>query len=414
MIARFSIFTESPIYIPIDANLAPFMLVREGRRVRVFPPRQAAISPEALRSLDPAAFGSKVEGLRAATQPVVARHVLLNDGHVYRANLLVIDFFGDEFDRRADSEGVVVGEGPQTDPPLELAFAVANEILTKIRVLSRAQEVKPVRGSMTFWRLDYLDDREERLPRVEGLLRTKVATQVRFQVAALTRALWGSVTGLPDDFTDHTWDALLLDAEALLPDVGPAIAVANASLEIFSTWAIDQLQTENQFAPDGLWDWIFHRGDWYQNPSVEDRYDVLLKLMTGKSLKDEAQLWEGFKHLRKARNTFSHQGRPMIGNAEVSEAKAAELIAKAKAIVGWVEDLLPRRVRRPKHEEENRFQFIHFISDPPLTGIDALGSGTTTASGDLGGAFVIDAGLPVSPDPDSDDPDDMGSRAADP
>ena len=64
---------------------------------------------------------------------------------------------------------------------------------------------------------------------------------------------------------------------------------------------------------------------------------------------------------RKARNKFSHEGKPLIGNQEVTREQATELIAKAKAIVAWVERLLPEEARTPKSPFESTLNTVHTI-----------------------------------------------------
>jgi hypothetical protein len=77
-------------------------------------------------------------------------------------------------------------------------------------------------------------------------------------------------------------------------------------------------------------------------------HDLLLRVMTGHSLKEEGRLWEAFQNLRSARNAFAHEGRAVLGGVEVTPEKAAELIGHAKAIADWVERLLPVERKRPK------------------------------------------------------------------
>jgi hypothetical protein len=124
---------------------------------------------------------------------------------------------------------------------------------------------------------------------------------------------------------------LLLDAEAQLPDIDAAIALANAALEAFSKWLLDQLASLSTL-PEGLWDWMNHRGFFLKDPSVDDRFDPLLKVFTGRTLKEEVQLWKAYKDLRSARNSFSHRGKPVVDGKEVTVEHAAALVEGAS---GW-------------------------------------------------------------------------------
>jgi hypothetical protein len=119
---------------------------------------------------------------------------------------------------------------------------------------------------------------------------------LRFHATCVTQEVWDCIRSLPIDFSLHTWDALLLDAVSLLPDVAPAIVVANAALETFIPWALNQLHDGKKFPPK-LWSWIHNRGDWYKEPSVEDQFDTLLEVLSGRSLKEDKDLWEAFKNL---------------------------------------------------------------------------------------------------------------------
>jgi len=68
----------------------------------------------------------------------------------------------------------------------------------------------------------------------------------------------------------------------------------------------------------------------------------------GRSLKEEPVLWEGYRNLRAARNSFAHAGRAVIGTTEVSLEKAKDLLAKANSIVDWLEPSLPADFQWPR------------------------------------------------------------------
>jgi hypothetical protein len=71
-------------------------------------------------------------------------------------------------------------------------------------------------------------------------------------------------------------------------------------------------------------------------PSVADKFDVLLRAMTGHSLKEEAMLWQGFMRLKNARNDFVHQGK-----LTVTRAETGALLQNAWAITEKVKSWLP-------------------------------------------------------------------------
>ncbi len=346
MIARFAVDLETDIYVQCDAVFLPLRELQHGDYlVRIYPPQQAIIAPSDLSFTAPSSLNEIVQGLVPANPPNVSENVFVGGKRAFRANLLCIDFLKDYFVRNRSIDPIAA-----VDPPLRLVFSIANRVLAGLRVLSRGQKLKPLSETSTFWRVDYLNDQGEQLPVEEALFRTKCGGEFRWTLVSLPPPLWDAVSNLPHSFIHHTWDALLLDAEALLPDVGPAIAVANAALEAFVPWALDQLQESGTFAPPALWHYVFNRDDWYQNPSIVDQLGKFIMMMTGHDLKTEQKsLWEGLRNLRAARNAFSHDGKPMIGKSEVTVAKALKLIEKAKRIVDWVEALLPAHVQRPKY-----------------------------------------------------------------
>jgi hypothetical protein len=101
---------------------------------------------------------------------------------------------------------------------------------------------------------------------------------------------------------------LLLDAVGLLPDIGPALVLAATSLETLITDALDELSAGASAVPQSLWMWINDRGDYRKEPSVLEQYDALSKVFTGRSLRDEIELWEA---------PFVHGGKPPIERREV-------------------------------------------------------------------------------------------------
>jgi len=252
---------------------------------------------------------------------------------------LQIDFQKADFDRRSSE--------PNHDPSIQFAFAIANKFLAKIREVGGGIAIKPVRFDSAFWRIDYLTDDGEELAHNPDLFRRRVSTSISGRLAGVNEGVWSKVTTLPADFEPHTWNVLLLDAESLLPEVGASIVLAYSALETFISWSLDQLAPLSSIPPE-LWTWINDRDDWYKEPSVAEQYDQLLRIITGKSLKDELLLWEALQNLRRARNSFTHTGKPIIGGKEVTAAQAIQLIGQTKAIIDWVEKLLPEVLRRPR------------------------------------------------------------------
>jgi hypothetical protein len=90
--------------------------------------------------------------------------------------------------------------------------------------------------------------------------------------------------------------------------------------------------------------WITKRGFFLKEPSTDEQFDVLLKIFSGKSLKDEPTLWEAFRNLKEARNNFVHKGRAEIGGKPVTSDVASRLVASTRDIIRWTEKLIQRQV----------------------------------------------------------------------
>jgi hypothetical protein len=362
MIARFRLFLDFPVYVEDGSVFSTYTFERQCYGVRVLPLSQAKADPSELE-YSAEVWKQVVAALEPCDHPRYSEAIAINGRPSYKANLLTIDFVKKEFERGRPKEMKDV----YGDPTETLAFDVANEVIRTLRVLSRGPTMKAITPQSSFWRLDYLDDSEHELPRDESKVRQRHGSRFKFEISAMTPDLWRRMIDAEMTIGSHIWDALLLDAEALLTEIGPAIAVANTALEIFIPWALNQLvafkSTSDSAPPTAqgatdraaftpeLWEWPFNRGDWYQNPSVEDQYSVLLKALTGRSLKDNGNLWEGLTRLRRARNSFSHGGLPAIDRSRkiaVTKDEVTKLIDMAKSIINWVEELLPEPCRRPK------------------------------------------------------------------
>jgi hypothetical protein len=88
---------------------------------------------------------------------------------------------------------------------------------------------------------------------------------------------------------------------------------------------------------------------------VSEKFDILLRVFTGHSLKDELKLWQPYKELRSARNSLVHEGVAKIGTTPVDWGKTKELIIGAEKVIKWVEELLPAVRRRARTEAVGPF-----------------------------------------------------------
>lgn len=321
-----------------DDQPTPHEMVHEGFRMRVFPPYRGSLDLAALGPDSSAPLTELSDGLTPAEpQPIDANSVM--DGlRVVAANVLQIDVLADEFDRRMDTD---------QDPPDGPVFDVANNCLLRLRHLTRAQQIRMLDPSRTIRRVTYLNDDETELEPTDGLLRGFASGGRSISFMGLPPSLWDAAFDVPIGYTPSPSWTLLLDAFGLLPEVGPPIVLAYSAIETRTDSALDLLARAAGL-DERFWEWLTTReGKYYKEPSIAEKLDPLLRGVSGVSLKDDERLWEAFQNLRKARNTFAHQGVAKIGDVVVDEARTRELLVAASSIVDWVEALLPEDERRP-------------------------------------------------------------------
>lgn len=241
------------------------------------------------------------------------------------ANTLVLEVRKESFDRTADSP---------MDPPFDLLEAFANSFLIRYRHTQRAPHTLPLHQPYS-WHLEYLNDDGTELPQAEGLVSGHFARKSSVQYAAIGKSVWDAIHELSPAFSPPPWRTLLLDALNHLPALAPAIVLGATALEVFIASTLDAVAQHNN-TPTDIWVWINKRPDRRCEPSVEEQFDVLLKALTGHSLKDQLTLWEGFMQLKRARNTFVHEGKETLTRDEV-----AKLLQNAWSITEKVNSWLP-------------------------------------------------------------------------
>jgi hypothetical protein len=333
--SRFRIFLPFPLLLRADSQLLPYVVSQYEYEITINPPTPARL---ALADLDPLSSRPLVdilEQLVPMAQPEAVETVLIEGQPILRANLLQIDFRRTSFDRRP----------PDEPPPSELIFDVVNRTLAVLRNVLQATVIRPLAPDGALWRLDRLDDDGGELPNGAGLWRYSLGSVARADLLPVTEAVWGCVLGstpgyAPPAWADRGWGDLLLDAEALLPEVGPAIVLAHTCIETFIEHVLDDVADRAGVPPD-VFDWIMNRPR--RQPPLEDQLDSLLRAVTGRSLRDESRLWQGFQDLARARNSFVHGGQAIVdrGQRQVVTAElAAELIGRAREIVVWLAGFL--------------------------------------------------------------------------
>lgn len=359
MIARFRVMLPFKLSIPEGLDLNSYEIERNGYKIVVHPPIQAQlrIEPENVDLSVPAREVTRK--IVPATPQRPTALIKLNGSDTIQANLLELDFKkcgGHDFDREA-----------RDDPPYEIALEIVNSLLRRLRSVIQAPRIFPIGERALSARLVYLSDSGEELREQPDRIRVRARLHTQYHANALTKAIWEKTNSLPFEYRSATWENLLLDAELLLPHVGPALVLIAASIETAVSAVLNHLATKSA-VPDQLWQWIIDRGDYRKEPTVEEECDVLLSVLGGKSLKTDPKLWQSFMNIKSARNNFVHEGVPSItkkGKA-LSSAEISQLLDSAKQIIKFLEEFLPEILRRPITMEKTEFQLRREVGEGAL------------------------------------------------
>lgn len=316
MLARLHVLLPYVLAVPTGERFEIHEYELNGYKVRYYPPKRSDNQP-----------GDSPDEVQIDGVPAI------------QANVLHVDFAKDSFDRSEDRP---------CDPSYHVIGFVVNDFLTRLRYTTRAGQIRPVPFPQITWRLKYLNDDGTELEKQEGFVRMRGGWRQRLRTALLTVEVWNNLLQLPPNFEPPAWVMLLLDAKEALPEVGPAVVLAMTALEVLVSHSLDELAKESPI-PAPLWQWINDRGPLFKNPSTEDQYDLLLRILIGTSLKEDTELWNAFKNLKKARNTFAHGGVAKIGNTPIDVSEGAELINKATEIVAWIHSKLPQHLQWPEY-----------------------------------------------------------------
>jgi hypothetical protein len=73
-------------------------------------------------------------------------------------------------------------------------------------------------------------------------------------------------------------------------------------------------------------------------------------------LKEEVPLWEAFKNLKTARNSFVHEGVARVGGVEINFDKAKALIKSASEIISKVREWIPADLHWPEFKHEIKIE----------------------------------------------------------
>lgn len=352
MIARFSVLLPYTISIPVSAQLEAYSFDQHGYRVTIYPPCQAEIdSRQDIMDVIARIGVYDIQNKLIPRKPQEATDVFTCNGSpTVKANLIQIDFQKFEFDRREDLFAINDNLAEKGDPPAILAMEITNKFLDSIRAVTRCSRIMPLSFENALWHFRYLSDTGEVLEKQEGLIRGYTSSALSWHSIFIEDTVWKEIKARGPEYAPTSWDTLLLDAEALLPAIGAPLVLAQAALETLISTALNTL-AGNSNIPADLWKWINDRGDYRKAPSLEEQFDRLLKILTGKSLKDKNDLWEGFKNLKDARNSFVHKGIALIGKKELDRTGAKKLVLKAREIADWIETFLPPDLCHPQTPE---------------------------------------------------------------
>lgn len=331
MIARIHILLPFSLTVPEKENYPIYEYEVDEYHIRIFPPERS----------------------ERADSHTDAEDITINETIAFNADVLRIDFQKESFNRTETSE---------LDPPSELIKNVANGFLARLRYVANASKVKLIEFPNVNWNIRYLNDDDTELPQEKGYVRGKGGRKFQYSYVALNKEVWEDVHSILPGQQLPVWKTLLLDADSILPEVGPAIVLTFTALEVFISKTLDSIAASSELNND-LWEWINSRG-YLKDPSIKERYDFLSRHLIGKSIKENNDLWEPFKHLRKARNSFAHDGIAMIGDKTVTEEKARFFIIKANEIIDFIKNEIPEDLRWPEFKHEIKIQFSHMLIKP--------------------------------------------------
>ena len=316
MLARLFVLLPSAVTVPDGEQFPIYEYGDADYRVRVCPPRRSDRAPA----------------------PESGDQIKIDGVYAFQADALQIDFHKESFERGRESP---------CDPPEAVIGRAINSFLLRLRHVTRAGQIRPINFPFATWRLQYLNDDETELEKDEKLLRGRGTLSFSMSWVALNRQVWEDIHTLPVVYEPPPWEGLLLDAHVELPRVGPALVLAATALEVFVSHILDKLAALNG-VPTDLWTWINQRGDWLREPSTEEQYDSLLRILTRHSLKEDQRLWELFKNLKAARNSFVHEGVAKIGGDLVTNETAPKLIRAAAEIIAKIREWIPQELHWPE------------------------------------------------------------------
>lgn len=348
MLARVAVHLPESLWLPEGVQFEPFSDDYRGQRVLVHPPLQSGFE------VRPDGEGNfNVSDLYLLLTPVAHERVYpfvrMDGRYVNHANLLQIDFVRDSFERKS---------GSPPDPDREVIEAIVVNIVSRLRHVIGAPTFREFRLLNTFWTIRYLSDDGQELPEEVGLVRGRVNAPFKFTFTGLDDSSWNGVRGLAFDFQPQIWERLFLDAQYLLPEVGPALTLAIAAIE---TAADEMIRQQLPTDPD--------QAERLRRANrLGQRLDSVAKQLTGASLKEMPTLWDAFNQLRRARNASAHEGTPVLDGVKVDDQVALQMILAVRPVLDWIETRLPSNLRSRGDLHEPKWEWRSPVqSVPPVT-----------------------------------------------
>lgn len=344
MILRLTVQLPLVVFLPESSAVwDPGRFSLRDTEVVVYPPYKSRLDPAHLYGEHAIPLSRQPLQLARMENQPFDFHALYAGGPVVAADALRLDLHRADFDRDQGKANV------------ELAFEALNIWLERLRLTTFANALVPLRlDGPNPWLVEYLTDDEspafpERPPGF-GAQHAVVGMNI-------TPAVWERLNSVSIDPGAAAAAHLLMDARRISDHIGASIVLAYTAVETRIESALEVIARRRGVDTD-LWSWINNRSDIRARPSTEERWDVLLVALGSASLKSSQPLWEGFKELRRARNSFVHAGTAFLTgrNIAVTHEKAFELITRATQIVDWIEAQLPIENRRPPVEEVEGFE----------------------------------------------------------
>lgn len=320
-LAQIYILLRVPFYIPDGTLLDPIAYQQGGFVVRLKQPAESKWRMDASRT----SFGLQ-HLLPSSSRQLAA--VTFNG-----TKTMVCDLLSLEVDAATEAN---------IDSAIDAAFDVANRWLRTYRVGLGTHQVEFVGRSTNNWRAELISRRP-------GMIGTKTYGGVSIKVPPMpfiTADAWSGIKGLGEIYVPERWEELLTDAMGLMPAIGPASVLAYAALEIRIDTLADILARKVGIDPI-FWKWIRSR-PYLAQFTTEEIAKKLFEIWAGGSLSQQSHLWAIFVELRKARNSFAHEGVPRnLAGQNLTIDAAATLLAGARQVLDWLDGLVPEEQRRP-------------------------------------------------------------------